>query len=338
MTCAMAGRSRSSAAAAVRRRHRPGALHPRNPLAARLIHPHILTVLDSGEKLLTASRCSGTPCSSSRESPRGDSRRRTSSVSESKRLLREVADALGYAHQQGILHRDIKPENVLLADGHALVADFGIARPMAGPRSERLTETGLVVGTPGYMSPEQAAGEHNLDGRSDLFSLGCVFYEMLTGQSPFGGASPQARMARALSGQFTPVGTLLPEAADTGVMLGRLLAPNPADRYSDAAALVAELDRTSDPAVVAVRPHRPGLHPGIVALVISRCCSRVPFFMWCSGTAAQSQFETHGDAAAVAAGCHGRRQWRLVHDHGWVLPDWQGCQAAGDCGAIQSRR
>jgi serine/threonine protein kinase len=218
-------------------------------LAARLTHPHILTVLDSGEELsptgqplfwYTMQFIDGESLAGRLE------REGRLSLADAKRLLREVADALAYAHGQGVLHRDIKPENILLANGHALVVDFGIARPMTGPRSERLTETGLVVGTPGYMSPEQAAGEHNLDGRSDLFSLGCVYYEMLTGQSPFGGASPQAKMSRALSGQFTPVEELRPEAADTGAIFGRLLAPNPADRYPDAGTLVAELGRSSD--------------------------------------------------------------------------------------------
>src|SRR3989442_15394609 len=97
------------------------------------------------------------------------------------RIGREVADALSYAHARNVLHRDIKPENILLSGEHALVADFGIARAITAAASDRVTQTGFTVGTPGYMSPEQAAGSERLDGRSDVYSLGCVLYEMLGG-------------------------------------------------------------------------------------------------------------------------------------------------------------
>src|SRR5690606_13142368 len=112
-------------------------------------------------------------------------------VGEAIRLAREVAEALAYAHKRGIVHRDIKPANILINEGHALVADFGIARATGGD-AKALTQTGLAIGTPLYMSPEQSSGEPNIDGRSDVYALGCVLYEMLAGEPPFTGPTAQA--------------------------------------------------------------------------------------------------------------------------------------------------
>src|SRR2546422_10268427 len=106
-------------------------------------------------------------------------------VEEALIIAREVADALEYAHQQGVVHRDIKPENILISAGHAVVADFGIARAIQAAGAQTVTQTGILLGTPAYMSPEQAAGESELDGRSDIYSLGCVLYEMWAGAPPF---------------------------------------------------------------------------------------------------------------------------------------------------------
>ena len=110
-------------------------------------------------------------------------------VADALQIAREVADALSYAHQHDVVHRDIKPENILLHAGHAVVADFGIARALTEASGHTVTQTGIAVGTPAYMSPEQAAGSQTLDGRSDVYSLGCVLYEMLAGQPPFTGES-----------------------------------------------------------------------------------------------------------------------------------------------------
>ena len=183
-------------------------------VAARLVHPNILPLLDSGE---TAGHLWYTMPFVEGESLRDRLRREKQlPLEESVRLTSEIADALDHAHAQGILHRDIKPENVLLAAGHALVADFGIARAL-GESTERITMTGLALGTPGYMSPEQSTGENDLDARSDLYALASVSYEMLAGEPPFTGPSAQAVIARRLS---QPVPSLrvirpgIPESVD----------------------------------------------------------------------------------------------------------------------------
>src|SRR6059036_1414409 len=119
-------------------------------------------------------------------------------VEDAVRIATEVASALDYAHRHGVIHRDIKPENILLHDGRALVADFGIALA-ASKAGTRMTETGMSLGTPHYMSPEQAMGERELDARSDVYALGCVTYEMLTGDPPFTGSTAQAIVARVLT-------------------------------------------------------------------------------------------------------------------------------------------
>ena len=145
-----------------------------------------------------------------------------------------MADALSYAHGHGVIHRDIKPENILLESGHALVADFGIARAVstaAGP--SRLTQTGLAVGTPAYMSPEQAAGDKNVDGRSDLYALGCVLYEMLAGQPPFSGPTSASIARQHITATPVPITQLRPAVPGmVAAALERALAKNPADRFN----------------------------------------------------------------------------------------------------------
>jgi serine/threonine-protein kinase len=137
-------------------------------------------------------------------------------VDDALRISREVADALSYAHSHGVIHRDIKPENILLEAGHAVVADFGIARAVDQAGGEGLTGTGVALGTPAYMSPEQALGSKDLDGRSDLYSLGCVLYEMLAGEPPYTAPSAQALIAKKLS-ETTPRISVVREAVSPAI-------------------------------------------------------------------------------------------------------------------------
>ena len=217
-------------------------------LAARLQHPHILTVHDSGE---TAGQLWFTMPFVEGESLRDRLRReRQISLEDALRIAREAAQALQYAHEHGVVHRDIKPENLLLTrDGHTLVADFGIARALGG--DERLTQTGMSVGTPAYMSPEQASGDKGLDARSDVYSLACVLFEMLAGEPPYTGATAQQVIVKRFTDPVPSVRRVrpnVPEAVDQA--LQRALAPVPADRYASA----AEFARALQPSTTAATP------------------------------------------------------------------------------------
>jgi serine/threonine-protein kinase len=201
---------------------------------ARLQHPHILPLLDSGEAdgLLYYAMPLVTG-----ETLRGRlERERQLPIADAVRIAREVASALDYAHRQGVIHRDIKPENILLHDGQALVADFGIALAVQSAGGARMTQTGLSLGTPQYMSPEQAMGEKQIDARSDVYALAAVTYEMLAGDAPFTGGSVQAIVAKIMTEKPTPVHTLrdtVPEHVEDAVLTG--LAKLPADRWPTAA-------------------------------------------------------------------------------------------------------
>jgi eukaryotic-like serine/threonine-protein kinase len=202
-------------------------------LAARLQHPHILTVHDSGE---AAGQLWFTMPFVEGESLRDRLRReRQLSVDDALRIATEAARALAYAHQHGVVHRDIKPENILLTgDGSTLVADFGIARAL-GSLDDGLTQTGLAIGTPAYMSPEQAAGDKGLDPRTDLYSLASVLYETLAGEPPFTGPTAQAMAARRLTEPAPSVRALrptVPPAVDEAIR--KALAPVAADRFATA--------------------------------------------------------------------------------------------------------
>src|SRR5688572_17372710 len=187
-------------------------------ISARLDHPHILTLIDSGEAngllyyVLPFVRGESLRDKLHREHQLG--------IDEALTITRQVASALDYAHRHGVVHRDIKPENILLQEGEAMLTDFGIALAVKEAGGNRLTETGLSLGTPQYMSPEQATGDRQLDARSDVYSLAAVLYEMLAGEPPVTGPNAQAMIAKLMTEQPTRLRVVrpsLPETVDTAV-------------------------------------------------------------------------------------------------------------------------
>ena len=193
-------------------------------------------------------------------------------LEDALQITREVAEALGYAHARGVIHRDIKPENIMLSGGHARVADFGIARAIDAAGGERLTETGLAIGTPAYMSPEQSAGSGDLDGRSDLYSLGCVLYEMLAGSPPFQGSTVQAIMARHALDPVPVLRTVrstVPASVESAI--AKALAKVPADRFGTADQFVTALRAPSTTAVASVGRiiNRRRLMPAATAVILA---------------------------------------------------------------------
>ena len=207
---------------------------------ARLQHPHILPLLDSGE--VGGLLFYVMPFVAGETLRARLHRERQLPIDDAVRISSEVADALAYAHGHGVVHRDVKPENILLQDGHALVADFGIALAVQQAGGPRMTQTGLSLGTPQYMSPEQAMGERQVDGRADLYALGAVTYEMLTGEPPFTGATMQAILAKVMSAEPerpTLVRKSIPPRVEAAVL--RALNKLPADRFATAAEFSAAL-------------------------------------------------------------------------------------------------
>lgn len=208
--------------------------------AAALHHPHILAVHESGEAAgflyYVMPYVEG-------ESLRARlDREGELPLEDALRIAHEVGDALHYAHERDVVHRDVKPENILLSNGHAMVADFGIARAIKAASGMRLTETGLAVGTPAYMAPEQAAAGERIDARADVYALGCVLYEMLAGEPPYRGATPQrviAQHATAPIPSLTAIRPAVPLAVEAVVT--RALAKAPADRFPNARAFAAAL-------------------------------------------------------------------------------------------------
>jgi serine/threonine-protein kinase len=251
-------------------------------LAARLQHPHIVTVYDSGEAVgqlwFTMPFVAG-------ESLRDRLiREKQLPVEDALHIARDVAEALEYAHRQGVVHRDVKPENILLTGKHALVADFGIARALGGSE-QSLTGTGIAIGTPAYMSPEQASGAHELDARTDVYALGCVLFEMLAGEPPYTGPTPQAIVARALTETPRPIHPIragVPEALDS--VIATAMAATPADRYASAAEFGRALEPGTNPTrrearwLPAFRPLR--RRPLFAMLAVGFLLGAGTFFAW----------------------------------------------------------
>jgi TolB-like protein len=244
-------------------------------LAARLQHPHILPVFDSGAV------DDGTPYFVM-PFVQGETlrarlvREKQLPVEDAITLAAEVADALAYAHANGVVHRDIKPENILLSGGHAVVADFGVAKALvSGQRAEpaepagdpsALTQAGFAIGTPNYMAPEQATGRDHVNARADQYSLGCVLYELLAGNPPFTGGSAQSVVARNMTAPRPHVGKVRQEVPDPlEDVIIRAMAIDPADRYPDMTALAAALRQSRESA----RPRRKTVMAVIAAAAIA---------------------------------------------------------------------
>ena len=226
-------------------------------MAASLNHPHILPLHDSGEAAGLLFYVM--------PYVRGESlrqkldRERQFSVDDAIRITRQVAGALAHAHAHGLIHRDIKPENILLHEGEAMVTDFGIAVPTERGTDAKLTGTGMSLGTPAYMSPEQAAGEQTLDARSDVYSLGCVLYEFLAGEPPYTGPTAQAIIIKRFTDPVPSIRRLRPVVPVTVEQaLLKALARDPADRFASVAAFAGALttlsDEASRPPSIAVLP------------------------------------------------------------------------------------
>ena len=231
-------------------------------LVARLQHPHILGVFDSGE--LDGRLWFTMPFIEGETLRARLVRERQLPVADAVRIAREVADALDYAHRQGVIHRDIKPENILLSERHALVADFGIARALAGGAdTPSLTVTGMGIGTPGYMSPEQAMGDRDVNARTDIYALGCVLYEMLAGEPPFSGPTAQAVIARVLSEDPRALATTRPGLPPLlEPVIRTAMSRVQADRYATAAEFLQALEQATQ--VTTVSGAMPAATSGVV--------------------------------------------------------------------------
>ncbi|MGE0354374.1 MAG: protein kinase [Gemmatimonadales bacterium] len=269
-------------------------------LAAGLQHPHILTVYDSGEAdgllYYVMPYVEG-------ESLRDRlNREQQLSIEEAVQIAREVADALSYAHSHGVVHRDIKPENVMLTGGHAVVADFGIAKAVSEAGAQQLTQTGMAVGTPAYMSPEQAAGDNTVDGRSDIYSLGCMLFEMLCGQPPFRGPTSMAIMAQHAM-EAVPSLTIIRQSISDELedAVFRAMEKVPADRFATASQFAKAI---SSPEATTTASRAARLRSGRTGRYAAPRPSRRRW-LWAGGAVAA--------AGAVLLGW-----WRLSPGHGGV--------------------
>jgi eukaryotic-like serine/threonine-protein kinase len=238
-------------------------------LTANLQHAHIVPLFDSGSAggllYYVMPYIEGESLRARLE------RERQLPVEDAVRLAREVAEALAYAHARGVVHRDIKPENILLQNGHALVADFGIALAVEQASGKRITQTGLSLGTPQYMAPEQAAGEKEVDARADVYALGAVLYEMLAGEPPFMGPTAQAVVAKVMTEEVAPLTRhrrSVPPHVESAILIA--LEKLPADRFPTADAFAAALAGTSPFNVPLKSRSRPARLPsaGVAALAV----------------------------------------------------------------------
>src|SRR5262245_2971911 len=219
-------------------------------ILARLQHPHILPLLDSG----TTEEASPRPFYVMPYVDGETLRQRLARegplpVAEALRLARETGEALHYAHEQGLIHRDVKPENVLLSQGHALVADFGIARAVGVAAADQLTQPGLSMGTPAYMSPAQVDGEREVDARADPYSLACVLYELLAAPPPFAGPTLAAVLSRQLLAPTPPISRIRPGVpGSVQRAIEQALSKVPADRFGTVLEFLAALEAPEAPA------------------------------------------------------------------------------------------
>src|SRR2546423_11406994 len=219
-------------------------------IAAQLSHPHIVPLIDSGES--NGSLYYVSPYVSGGSLRERLARQQRLPIDDSLRIAQEVGAALTYAHRNGFVHRDVKPENILFADDHALLSDFGIAHVHARSAEERITLGGLALGTPEYMSPEQASGDSEVGVPGDVYGLACVFYEMLAGEPPFRGSSPRATMAKQVTEKARPLRVLRPDApSGFERVMEKALAKDPAQRYQTVAEFCEALSRAR------MEPNRP---------------------------------------------------------------------------------
>jgi hypothetical protein len=293
-------------------------------ITARLEHPHIATLIDSGESggylwyVLPYIRG---------ESLRDRLRREGQlAIDESIAITRQVAGALDYAHRQGVVHRDIKPENIMIHEGEAMLVDFGIALAVKEAGGNRLTETGLSLGTPQYMSPEQATGDRVLDARSDVYSLAAVLYEMLAGEPPHAAPTAQATIAKLLTERPTRLRVVrdtVPVVVDDAI--AKALSKVPADRFPGAGdfarALVVTADRRPDES----RRRSPWMIPGIVAAMAAVAVAAVVAINFMGGRQRPApdttQVTTNGNAFGVA----------LSPDETRIAYGARSCDQAGGC-------
>ncbi len=296
-------------------------------LVARFQHPNILALFDSGEAGDTLYYVM--PFVEGETLRDRLQREPRLPVAEAVRLTKEICDGLAYAHARGIVHRDVKPANILLSDGHPLIADFGIARALDS-MGVSVTGTGVVIGTLAYMSPEQAEGRANIDGRTDIYALGCVLYEMLAGQPPFHENTPQSMFAKRLASEPRSVSELRADVpAEIARTLRRALAVHPDDRFASASDFARELVQSLERAMAP--PPRAGVRwavaaggaVAIAAAIIATLVIRPPAAQ-AAGIAVLPLL--HGDSS-ITLGLDGDNCARLLYD---AFSRWSGIGLLND--------